>query len=45
MSIRIEWWRDGRRIGWRSYRVTSYLFYDQYSRGPFGPYAYCTRWL
>jgi hypothetical protein len=44
LELRIEWWRSGRRIGWRSHRVTAYKFYDHYNTGPYGPIAWCTRY-
>jgi hypothetical protein len=43
LDIFVEWWKRGRRIGWRDHRTGSYYFYDQYNRGPYGPYSSCAR--
>jgi hypothetical protein len=36
-----EWWKGGRRRGWRDYRMESFLQWDQYNLGPFGPVGAC----
>jgi hypothetical protein len=41
LEVRFEWWRNGRRIGWRSHRITSYRYFDQYNVGPYGPLSWC----
>lgn len=41
LDLRIEWWRSGRRIGWRAHRVDSYNWFDQYNTGPYGPVSSC----
>ncbi len=41
MDVRIEWWRSGRLVGWRAYRITTYNYFDQYNRGPNGPLSSC----
>ena len=40
-DIRVEWWNSKRRIGWRAYRTRTFGYWDQYSRGPFGPLSSC----
>lgn len=42
-DIRIEWWKNGRLIGWRADRTDSYRFYNEYNRGPIGPISSCAR--
>jgi hypothetical protein len=41
VDLRVEWWKAGRRVGWRAHRVTSYQFFDQYNAGPYGPISSC----
>ena len=42
-DVLVEWWNSKRRIGWRWHRVTAFDYYDQYGRGPYGPFSYCFR--
>lgn len=44
LDVRIEWWNSRRRIGWRTYRLNAFQFYDQYNRGPYGPITYCYKY-
>ena len=43
LDIRVEWWKRSRRIGWRAHRTGTYYYYDQYDRGPYGPFSSCAR--
>ena len=42
-DVLIEWRSSRRRVGWRWHRITAFDYYDQYNRGPHGPFAYCVR--
>ncbi len=40
-DLEVEWWSSKRMVGWRTHRLTTFGFYDQYDAGPFGPIASC----
>jgi hypothetical protein len=42
-DVFIEWRTSRRRVGWRWERVAAFDYYDQYNRGPHGPFSYCFR--
>jgi hypothetical protein len=44
LDFRIEWWKRGRRKGWRAYRMETYNYWDQYNIGPYGPFSSCAAW-
>lgn len=43
-DIRIEWWNPNRLIGWRTYRLSAFQYFDQYNVGPFGPISSCYKY-
>jgi hypothetical protein len=43
VDYRIEFWSAVALTGWVAERHGSYLYYDQYNRGPIGPLSSCAR--
>jgi hypothetical protein len=43
-DVLIEWWNSTRRIGYRWHRLEQFLYFDNYNRGPWGPFPNCSRW-
>jgi hypothetical protein len=44
VDIRVEWWNSKRMVGWRTYRLSAFQYFDQYNVGPFGPLSSCYKY-